>query len=738
MRFLLITALLFTATNTFAQDCAFSITGHVEDSDNREKLEGATVFISQLNRSVTTDSLGDFVFTGLCEGVYTVVISHIGCLPVTRNLTLNRNRHLDVLLPHEKNLLESVTIAAPRSIVPTGIRQELSGRELEFTRGQSFAEALSRINGVTMLQTGSSIAKPVFHGLHGNRILTINNGVRQEGQQWGNEQAPEVDVFLAEKLVVVKGVDELRYGSDAIGGVILVEPKPLRFIRGISGEFNTMYYTNNGQYVLNGSLEHQLKNLPEFSYRVQGSLKRSANVATPDYRLNNTGSREKNFSLSAGWKKTSYHIEAFYSQFQTRVGIFKGSHIGNLTDLLESIGREKPASQFTGENTYRIYRPNQEVTHHLFKLRSGISSGKHRFNIQVAAQYNNRQEFDITRSNSNPNPQLDLAILTVSEDLSWDHPAFKNLNGTVGISLMQQENSYSGRYFIPNYSSRSAGAYWIEKYSKHKWQLQGGIRFDNKQIDTRRLVYNGSQINHDFSFSTLASSFNAIYSISPQIKVNASISLSSRAPHVNELLSNGIHHGTATYEEGDIMLKPEKAKNIAAGLNYSNKEGSVELNAIIYYNSIDRFIYQQPMPSDPVLTIAGAFPKFSYKQTDALLKGTDLALTIKPASILSFTSKASILRATNRNSGDWLILMPSDRFTNELSFHIPDLASSSSNSVSVELVNVSKQSRVPSDPNVKYDYKIPPGGYALLNANLSTTIAFSKFPVRVYAGVKNL
>ena len=121
----------------------------------------------------------------------------------------------------------------------------------------------------------------MIHGLHSNRILTINNGVRQEGQQWGNEHAPEIDAFIADKLTVIKGVDELKYGSDAIGGVILVQPKPLRTHPGWNAELNAGYFTNNRQYVLSGIYEQQLKKLPALTYRIQGTYKRAAKPIVP-------------------------------------------------------------------------------------------------------------------------------------------------------------------------------------------------------------------------------------------------------------------------------------------------------------------------------------------------------------------------------------------------------------------------------------------------------------------------
>jgi iron complex outermembrane recepter protein len=660
---------IFIAATGFAQQCQLRLSGHVEDADTKDKLLSATVLIVELNKQIITDEKGDFVFPDLCAGRYTIQISHVDCQTLRQTVNLDRNRHLDLFLPHAKNTLGEAVVVAQKETAGAGFKKELSGQELEETKGLSISEALSKINGVTLLQTGSTISKPVIHGLHSSRILTIVNGVRQEGQQWGNEHAPEIDPFIADKLTVIKGVDELRYGSDAIGGVILVQPKPLQNKAGWQGEINTAYFTNNRQYVVSGIFEQQLKKLPAFTYRLQGTYKRGANAATPGYRLNNTASEEKNFSVTAGWNKEHFNTELFYSRFATRVGIFKGSHIGNLSDLENAIAAKRPDPVFTGKDSYEFERPYQDVTHQILKSKTQYTKNGHRFVLQLAGQFNQRKEFDIVRSSTNTRPQLNLSISTFTEDLSWEHPVQRNFSGLVGFSAMQQDNAYAGRYFIPNYQSYTYGAYAIERWHKHKWEVQAGLRYDNKSIWTNRLFQGGSSFdNYDFSFNTWAGSVNLGFKPGERWKLATTFSLSTRAPHVNELLSNGIHHGTATYEEGDIDLKPEQSANLGLTIGYHNHEETISAEVYLYTNSINDFIYRQPVPDEPVLTIAGAFPKIEYRQADALLNGMDISATIKPAKQLEWTSRLAILRARNKDLDDWLILMPADRVSSELSY----------------------------------------------------------------------
>ncbi len=722
----------------FAQDCTFRLSGHIHSTATHENLAKATVQLVQKNHVVVTDNNGDFRFDSLCTGEYSLYITHTGFDTVVRTISLTRSSHLDIDLVPLQNVLIEVTISSQRP-ANTGIRKELSGNELEETKGRSLAEALSKMNGVTLLQTGATIAKPVVHGLHSNRLLTINNGIRQEGQQWGNEHALEIDPFIANRLTVVKGADELRYGSDAIGGVILVEPKPLRTTPGYNAELNTVYATNNRQYTVSGIFEQQLKQLPAFTYRLQATYKKGATVATPNYRLNNTATEEKNFSLTAAWRKEHLHTELYYSLFNTQAGIFTGAHIGNLTDLKNAIAASRPDPVFTGQNSYRVDRPKQDVSHQLLKWKTGIDAGNSKFNVLLAGQYNQRKEYDVVRNADAKGAQIDLSIYTLSEEVNWEHPKSNNLQGTIGVVAMQQDNSYSGRYLIPNYRAYSYGGYAIEKWAKGKWDVQAGLRYDDKNIHTNRLEA-GSQIYtaYHFNFSTLGSSLHAGYSPWKPLKIKASASIATRAPHVNELLTNGIHHGAGTYVQGNITLQPERSFYLSLNNNYTSNNKVFSLDVTLYRNRITNFIYEQPKPDEPVLTIRGAFPKIVYLSTDALLQGMDLSARLQLQPRVTLSSSYALLRAQDLRINDWLIGMPSDRIANEISYALKDGKRFTNTYFSLELAQVYQQTRVPDERTGVKDYKTPPAGYTLLHADAATSLKLGRFPLTVGISGRNL
>jgi iron complex outermembrane receptor protein len=720
--------------------CNFKLEGHVEDSDTKEKLEAATVLLRETGKSLLTDSRGDFEFSGLCPGTYRILVTHIHCDSLELTILIDRDRHLDIFLPHAKSMMQNITLESKTSFT-VDPRSVLSGQKLQETRGMSISEALAKIPGIVLLQTGTNIAKPIVHGLHGNRVITVNNGIRQEGQQWGNEHAPEIDPYIADKLSLVEGVDALRYGSDALGGVLLVEPKPLRFNQHDSRtEFNAGYFSNNRQYVVSGIHERSVRSVPDLSVRIQSTFKKAGNVQTPHYRLNNTGMDEVNGSLTIGYRKNRWNTELYISRFQTRIGIFSGSHIGNFSDLLNAIKADQPDPTFLNQTGYAIARPRQEVAHTLAKWRQSYRLNRGKIQLLVSGQNNARKEFDVVRSSTNTRPQMDLTISTLAEDLYWESPLNTNSNLLLGANAIQQQNVYQGRYFIPNFTAFAGGIYGLYKWNSTEWDVHAGARFDHRNLSTLRLLVSGDTIDNRFRFFTQAATLFVQYkpTFIHDLSWSVQFGLASRSPHVNELLSNGIHHGTATFEQGDPNLRIERSLSVQTRLLYENHEHTVKMEVNGYGQRIRDFIFMAPQPNSPVLTNAGAFPRMVYQQTDAQLMGLDAILSLQLMKSLSTDMQASILRARDLKRSTWLILMPADRISNNWKYQLADGKRFSASYFSAEVQHVFKQTRVPNAASGITDYKAPPNAYTLFNLHAATTLNAGKHPLTLGLSIRNL
>ncbi len=298
-RLLFCLVLLLGCYNSFAQnnECNYSLSGKVLDEHDKSPLLYATVYIKELELGTLSDDKGNYRIDNLCKGSYSLIISHLGCEPVSETITITKSITHNFYPEHHAEELGEFTLKESGYKEETSVaRKELSVQELNQSRGKSLGESLKKITGVNTLNTGNSISKPVIHGLHSDRLLILNNGIRQEGQQWGSEHAPEIDPYIANKLSVIKGAEGVRYGANAIAGVVLVEPKALRDSSGMNGELNLAGASNGQLGVSSAMLDGNIVKLKGVAWRLQGTLKRSGNVNTPNYFMKNTGLKEYNFS----------------------------------------------------------------------------------------------------------------------------------------------------------------------------------------------------------------------------------------------------------------------------------------------------------------------------------------------------------------------------------------------------------------------------------------------------------
>ncbi|WP_439880636.1 TonB-dependent receptor [Pontibacter sp. MBLB2868] len=705
------------------QDCGLTISGKVLDHDSRATLVGATVYITELDKAAVADEYGNYHFHHLCQGTYTLKVSYVGYEPEAFTVKLSASTVRDLQLHTDTKMLSTVEVKGSRIQEEAQSSQTISGRELEETRGLSLAQSLKGLAGVTTLQTGPTIAKPVIHGMHSSRVLLLNNGVRQEGQQWGSEHAPEIDPFVATEVKVIKGAAGVRYGSDAIGGVVIIEPKALPDSAGISGEVNLLGTTNNRQFATSATAQGKFQKLP-LSWRLQGTLKKAGNARTPGYYLENTAFNEQNFSAALGYSRENFGASLFYSQFNTELGILKAAHIGNLTDLNFAIERGKPVNADEVEFTYAIGRPYQDVQHQLLKAKGFIKTGDAgKLEIVYGLQQNRREEFDV--HNASTHPALYLNLITHTTEAVWEHTPVNNFSGSVGISTIYQDNTWKYDDFLPYYTSMTAGAFAIEKWRKDKLQLEAGLRYDYKHLLVKMLEQNRDVVKPTYDFNNVSGTLGALYDVGYHLTLGVSATSAWRAPGVNELFSDGVHHSAASYERGNPDLISEQAYNFEASADYY---GNARLNGklSVYHNFIDNYIYLAPLP-EPVLTIRGAFPAFQYKQTNATFSGVDLSLQYNLLPGLMLNSKTSIVRAKNTTTDDFLINIPADRFENSLRYELSRQTNSilfNNTYISLGGVYMAKQTRVP--VKTDEDYAPAPAAYFLLNAEAGTTLHFGK------------
>ena len=717
---------------------AQALEGQVRDSD-RQPLLGVNVFIPALQRGAVTDEAGRYVIANLPAGMHTVEFRFIGFKTVTRTVTLAAERvTLDVTLEPEALELEEVVKVAegPHAALnrATLSVSRLEPKDVEQLRGQTLAETLDHLPGVTTLTTGPSIAKPVIRGLHSQRVLVLNAGVPQEGQQWGGEHAPEIDPFAPVRIEVVRGAAGVEYGVGAIGGVIRLEPRELPTSPVLRGSVSMNGFSNNRQGSGSMLLESGLRALPGFGWRVQGSFRKAGASRTPDYVIGNSGFEELNGSVAVGYHNDRYGLDAYYSHFGTELGLFRGAHIGNFDDLQRAIERGEPNVQY--DFSYSIDPPKQTVRHDLLTLRGHYVLGSgDRLEMQYGLQRNRRQEFDAHRRFGDPldDPAFDLTLTTHTLDVKLKTKPRGSLFGVVGVSGMNQGNvNVESGYLIPNFRALTGGAYARATWVRGAWTVEAGTRFDYRWLKAfPRESRQEGFVRRTHSYASLSGVVGAIWQFAESWSMAANFGTAWRPPGVNELYNFGVHHGTAQFEVGNADIGGERSYNLDVTLRHVTDRARLEVS--VFNNMMDGYIHLFPEP-EPRVTIRGTFPSFRYVQTDALLRGFDGLVEYRVLDFLRLGVQASVVRGDDRAADESLIFMPADRLTLSTAFSLPDMGVLRASQVELEGRFVSRQTRFPEG----VDYADPPDGYTLFSAGYRTELMWGTTPIQLSFSIENL
>ncbi len=732
--FLMAFLLISIAINAQEQSCNFIFEGQVIDQHENTAVPFAKIQIKELNVNILSDSIGRFKIAGICAGEYTIIcLHHIGCEPVKFKSDINANTFEKIFIEFHLDELEEVQVEYTVFKMSTLSVDKPSELEKSFAIGKTLGDLVKQLPGVNTLNTGSNISKPIIHGMHSNRVLILNNGIKQEGQQWGSEHAPEIDPFLYSEVSLIKGANAVRYGSDAIAGVIMLEPSKLRYKPGLRGQFQSTLFGNGRQASFSTILEGGFKKIPYFSWRAQGTFKQGGTLQTPSYYLKNTSIREVNYSLNAKYDSKKWASEVFYSKFDTDLGIFSGSHIGNLTDLNNAFNASQPLE--LGTFSYTIDKPRQQINHDLFKIVSSFNlNSKNKLVFQYGRQQNLRKEYDRhTPYNDSLAalglPAFQLTLITHSGDLKWEHQLFKNMKGEAGISYQNQGNSYQGRFFVPNFKKNSMGIYLLEVLKFKNYEIEAGLRFDKTDLSV--FIYESKILkNYLHRFQQFSGSTGISKAIGHHWIVKLNLGTAWRPPSINELYSNGLHHGAAAIEIGDRKIKQEVAYNFQTGINFKTKKWTIQTDA--YHNQINGFVYLRPtLPA--VLTIKGAFPVFKYEQIDARFSGVDLSVYYKLFKKFTLHAKGSIVRAYNQTKGSYLVGIPADKLEPGITFSHKFRKNRFLNiQFSTPMVRV--QERV----DVNSDYVPPPAGYVLVNGQITYSFLIKNQKIDFSLEVSNL
>lgn len=699
----------------------------VEDKAGQPLPSAVVHFIG---KHFVSDTKGRVIIPNLAKGKYPIKVNYLGFLDYEAIVTIPAVNPYKVVMQEEVNQLAGTTLIG-HVAKPVIASVAIDKPKLQQKSGEELAKVLTTVAGVSMIQTGATIAKPVIHGLHSNRILILNNEVRQEGQQWGADHAPEIDPAVADKITVIKGADAVRYGSDALGGVVVIAPNQLPYGDGLHGQLSPSFASNGRKSATTLKLESGLPGLLHWAWRVQGTLKRSGDVHTADYMLNNTAAAEANFSAAIGMRQEAGSAELFYSRYENESGVFYGSHIGNLDDLLArfEIGRPLTTYPFS----YSIEAPKQKVIHHLLKAKAYYFlpfGGK--LTAQYAFQKDIRQEFSVRRLDRTRIPALNMWLTTHLAEVFWENIDTQHWKTLVGGSFSLQDNyNQPGTGVvpvIPNFASVGYGAFAIEKYHKDNWNAEAGLRYDYKYLSADGYDMYSQRYGGEHDFHNITYSLGGAWQATPHTALSSNIGVAWRAPQVNELYSSGLHHGAGTYNLGEASLSPETGAKWITSLSYTHPERGIYLTADAYVQLIKNYIYDYPTGETRTL-FSGVYPIFQYTQADALFRGVDIDASLRLvqwgafAQRLSYGLRGSVVFANELKTDRYFPFIPAPRLSQSLEWKAQPKGLFQTLEASIGHTFVAKQTRFePSQELVA----TTPDAYHLFEAAIGGTIAIAE------------
>ena len=541
---------------------------------------------------------------------------------------------------------------APVSIV--------SPQVLRSTAATNIIDAIAHQPGVSQLTTGGSISKPIIRGLGYNRVVVMSEGVRQEGQQWGDEHGVEVDGSSVGSVEILKGPASLMYGSDAMAGVVILHAQPTLAVGEMRANVSSEYQTNNGLFNYNLSMAGNQQGLvwdARYSDKMAHAYKNKYDGYVPGSQF-----RERAGRLMLGVNKSWGHSRLVGTAYHLTPGIIEGERDETTGELLCSSVSPK---------SYSKSLPFQQVKHYKVVWDNSLNLSSGYLKAIIGYQQNRRQEFE----ESMDEYELYFKLHTLTYDLRYITNEWNGWKLSTGIGGMYQKSGNQGEeYLIPDYRLFDFGFYTTATKSlSDRWTLNGGVRYDHRRLHGDELMEDGDIRFHDFSrhFNGVTGSAGVVCNLTDNLNLRLNVARGFRTPNMSELASNGVHEGSIRYEVGAQQLKAEYSLQTDLGIDFTSQYVSAQV--ALFANRIDNYIFTHRVAEE----IEEGYLTYVYTQGDARLLGFEAGIDFHPIHSIHFSNTFSYVDArltshhlplTSENK--YLPFTPAPRWSSELKWEL--------------------------------------------------------------------
>lgn len=720
---------------TLAQN---SLKGNITSSNN-EPLFGVEIYAPKLHKGTTSNLDGTYTLKNLPNGTIELVFSYIGYTTQVKTITFDKaEQHLDIILAESVFEMDEVIVSTPFNKLQSENVMKVESKtvsQLQKQGAPTLIEGISTIAGVSQISTGTNIGKPVIRGLSGNRVLVYTQGIRLENQQYGSEHGLGINEAGIESVEVIKGPASLLYGSDALGGVLYLNPEKFGKSNSVESSIGSRYFSNtlgsNTTYGFKASAE-KLKFLTRLTYNAHSDYE----VPNND-RVTNSRYNEYDFKTGVGFEATNFSSEIRYNYNLSNIGLPEG--IDEQTTTISFIA------------------PFQRIETHVLSAHNHIYFKNSSLDVNVGYVANNRKEFEDEHEDEHDDehedehedehnevfaPALHMKLKTFTYDAKYHLPTIGKVESIIGVQGLSQTNTNFGEeVLIPDATMNDIGGFVTASIKWDKHIIQGGLRFDNRNINIKRQEiedhdHEEDETDHeeeeerffqaiDKSFSSFTASLGYKTTLFETVTTRLNVATGYRAPNLSELSSNGIHHGTNRFEIGNANLTNEQNYQIDLALEYKNEH--IEFYANGFYNTINDYIFIQPNGD-----IIEGENVFTYVQDNAKLYGGEFGFHFHPHPLDWLHIESSFETVIGKqDNGDYLPLIPANQWNNTLRTEFKDTNWVVNSYIALRLESSFTQSNVSS-------FETRTQGYNLLNLSLGGKVNFNKLKFDLNLNINNI
>jgi iron complex outermembrane recepter protein len=736
--------------------------GSVIDHNN-EPIPGASIALNNSQHVTISDSIGHFEFILTQKGLYKLQASFIGYQTYSDTFLIQSNKNINILLQPKVVCLDEIVVR--ENYENTRNRKEALSIEVikkEFiieNNAGNLIKTIGKLPGVYSMDIGSGFSKPVIRGMGFNRVAVSENGIKQEGQQWGADHGIELDQFNVEKIEIYKGPMSLQYGSDAIGGLIEIIPVSAPSINKVFGEVTLIGKSNNNLLGVSAmiGLKHnhwyakmRMTEQHFGDYKVPTDTFVYLTRPLPIYngKLKNTAGFERDLATTLGYSVARASSYFTVSNVFQKTGFFPGSHgVPDLNRIKED------------GNSRNIELPNSNVNHFKIINNSTLKFKKWKGSLDLAFQNNHRQEWakfhthygNQSLPSANPNLELDFNLNTYTGNLKFESSTDQTWKHVIGFNSDYQQNSIAGyNFLLPEFKRFTSGAYVIETYHlSENVKLTGGIRFDigtfsiedfydsileqylkNMNLYSPEEIAFYSQRSYGINkqFNNLSWSAGMVFNPDKRQTYKANIGHSFRLPGSNELAANGIHHGTFRHEQGDTSLVSEKGYQLDVAYTFESERLYFSINPFVSWFS--NYIYLNPTGEWSVLPHAGQI--YKYQQAQALVSGGECTINYEFHKNFTYESSLEYVYLQNLTDGYPLPFSPPLSALNSIIWHWhSENKAFEEFHCTFEHQFVAKQERIARNEEVSESYN-------LFGISLNNNLKFGKTKLKLSFQIQNL